>query len=200
MPPTIDAQIRARIAEFAEELSSLVKQVAVETVQDALGGAGTPTRRRGPGRPRKASAARRKPGRRPGRPRATKAVTRAGRRIRRSAEDLEALAGKVLAYVKANAGHRLEQISTGLKIASKELKRPVATLLESKKLRTKGQKRGTRYFAGGKSVALKTRKTAGKQRKSAKKATRKVGKKAKRGGRKKAVQASASSAAAPTAA
>jgi hypothetical protein len=180
MPTTIDAQIRARIAEFAEELSSLVRQAAVETVQDALGGAAAPARRRGPGRPRKAKAAQRKPGRRPGRPRstkATKATTRAGKRIRRSTEDLEVLAGKVLAHVKANQGHRLEEIGAALKVATKDLKRPVANLLEAKKLRTTGQKRGTKYFAGvGRSAAKKSRKKAG-------------GKAARRAGRKKAKSA-----------
>jgi hypothetical protein len=187
MPPsTIDAQIRARIESFTTELTELVKQAAVETVQDALGGAAAPARRRGPGRPRKAKAARRKPGRRPGRPRstkATKATTRSGKRIRRSTEDLEALAGKVLAHVKANAGHRLEQISAGLKIVSKELKRPVATLVATKKLRTEGQKRGTRYYAGGKRKKTAAKKKASKKRRAAKKTG---GKAPKRTGRKKA--------------
>jgi hypothetical protein len=38
MPTTIDSQIRTRIAEFAEELSVVVKQAAVETALEALGG------------------------------------------------------------------------------------------------------------------------------------------------------------------
>jgi hypothetical protein len=104
--------------------------------------------------------------------------------------NIEALAGKVLAHVKANAGHRLEQISAGLKIASKELKRPVATLLETKKLRTEGQKRGTKYFAGvGRNAAKKAGRKAAKRagRKKAKSAKGKAVKKAgKRTTRKKA--------------
>jgi hypothetical protein len=180
---TIDAQIRARIESFTHELAELVKHTAVESVQEALGGSAAPARRRGPGRPRKATSVRRKPGRRPGRLRKAKATAKASKRVRRTAENLEALAGKVLAHVKANAGHRLEQISAGLKIASKELKRPVATLVETKKLRTEGQKRGTRYYAGGKRKKTAAKKKASKKRRAAKKTGRKA---AKRAGRKKA--------------
>jgi hypothetical protein len=70
-------------------------------------------------------------------------------RVRRSAADLEKIAVRVLAHVKSNAGHRLEQIGKALKVETAVLKRPVANLLAGKKLRTKGQKRGTMYFAGG---------------------------------------------------
>lgn len=81
--------------------------------------------------------------------RARRAVARAGKRVRRSAEDLEKIATLVLAHVKANAGHRLEQIGAALKTDTAILKHPIANLLAAKKLRTEGQKRGTKYFAGG---------------------------------------------------
>jgi hypothetical protein len=87
----------------------------------------------------------------PGRPPTTASkVARAGKRIRRSAEDLEAIAARVFGHVKSNAGHRLEEIGKALKLDTGVLKRPVAKLLEAKKLRTEGQKRGTKYFAGAK--------------------------------------------------
>ena len=54
----------------------------------------------------------------------------------------------ILAHVKSNQGHRLEEISAALRTPSKDLKRPVALLLETKKLKKRGQKRGTKYFAG----------------------------------------------------
>ena len=174
MPPsTIDAQIRARIESFTHELAELVKRAALESVQDALNG-GTPTRRTKKAR---------------GRPRATKPAKRASSRSgRRSPEQIEAMGKKILAHVKANQGHRLEEISAALKIASKELKRPVSTLMEAGKLRTEGQKRGTKYYAGGKRKKPgKKRKVAKKaSRKASKKAGRKIGKKAKRNVRKKA--------------
>ena len=117
---------------------------ALGSVHAALGGEPGPGLRRGPGRPRGSGK------RGPGRPRkiAAKAV-RAGKRLRRSAEDLEAIATRVLAHVKANAGHRLEQIGAALKTDTAILKRPIAHLLAAKQLRTEGQKRGTKYFAGG---------------------------------------------------
>jgi hypothetical protein len=67
------------------------------------------------------------------------------------------MAAKVLAHVKANPGHRLEEIGVALGVATADLKAPVATLLDEKKVRTTGKARGTKYFAGrrGKKAALK---------------------------------------------
>lgn len=108
---------------------------------------GNTPKRRGRGRPRGSTKAKRGPGR----PRkAASKPARAGKRIRRSAEDLEAIAARVFDHVKANAGHRLEEIAAALNLDTGVLKRPVAKLLEAKKLRTEGQKRGTKYFAGAK--------------------------------------------------
>mgnify|MGYP001329832984 CR=1 FL=1 len=79
--------------------------------------------------------------------------------MRRSSADLEATAGKVLAYVRSNAGQRLEEIGKGLRTATAGLKRPIQGLLAAGKLRTEGQKRGTRYFAGGRGKRKAKRKT-----------------------------------------
>ena len=161
MPPsTIDAEIRARIESFTHELAELVKQVAVESVKDAMK-SGKPTRRTKATKPR------------PG---------------RRSSAQVDAMAAKVLAHVKANQGHRLEEIGVALRVPTKDLKRPVANLLEAKKLRTEGQKRGTKYFAGA------ARKRAGSKKKAARKAgkrkaAKKAGRKAsKRGAKRKATK------------
>jgi hypothetical protein len=143
---TLDQDIQSRIESFLAELSGLVKRSALEAVHEALGGALAPARR-GSGRSRGAPKTKRGPGRL--RKSASK-VARAGKRIRRSAEDLEVIAARVFAHVKSNAGHRLEEIGKALKLDTGVLKRPVAKLLEAKKLRTEGQKRGTKYFAGAK--------------------------------------------------
>ena len=71
---------------------------------------------------------------------------RAGRRVRRSTEDLEKLGGAVLAQVRSKQGQRLEEIGRAMKTDTGILKRPIALLLAAKKLKTKGQKRGTQYF------------------------------------------------------
>src|SRR5258705_2204025 len=122
-----DQAIRSRIDAFLAEMSSLVRQSAMEAVHQVLGEGGP--RRRGPGRPR--GSGRRGPGRpreagrrRSGRPR----LARAGKRIRRSAADLEKIAARVLAHVRSNAGHRLEQIGKALKTETAILKRPIANL------------------------------------------------------------------------
>ena len=138
-----DQAIRARIDSFLTELGALVKKSALEAVQEALGD-GTP-RRRGPGRPK--GSGRRGPGRPPkasrrraGRP------ARGGKRIRRSSEDLAKIGARVLAQVRSKPGQRLEEIGRALKTDTAVLKKPVADLLKAKELKTKGQKRGTRYF------------------------------------------------------
>ncbi|MFT5052611.1 MAG: putative HTH transcriptional regulator [Chlamydiales bacterium] len=152
---SLDKQIRDRIHAFAEELAQLVKEAAVESVQEALGQSmpkrTTTTRKnasRG-GRPKKKAATRRK----------------AGRRIRRSPEQIEAMSGEILAHVKANKGQRLEQIAVDLGMDTADMKRPVSLMIEAKKLSTKGQKRGTTYYAG-------KAKGAGRKKATNKKVTR----------------------------
>jgi hypothetical protein len=169
--------IRTLVDQFVSDLSARVREQALDSVRAVLGEGAAP-RRRGPGRPRK--AAKRGPGRPPkaarrgpGRPR------KAGRRARRSSADLEATAAKVLAYVRSNAGQRLEEIGRGLRTATAGLKRPIQVLVAAGKLRTEGQKRGTRYFAGG---------GRGRKAKAGRKAGRRAGKRGKvtRGRRKSA--------------
>ena len=69
-----------------------------------------------------------------------------GKRIRRSPEDLAKLQASILAAVKAKPGQRLEELGRAMKTDTGVLKRPVAMLVASKKLKTQGKKRGTKYF------------------------------------------------------
>ena len=139
-----DQAIRTRIDSFLTELSGLVRKSALEAVQEALGG-GAP-RRRGPGRPK--GSRRRGPGRPPkaGRRRAGRPA-RGGKRVRRSPEDLAKIGARVLAQVRSKQGQRLEEIGRALRTDTSVLKKPIADLLKAKKLKTKGQKRGTKYFS-----------------------------------------------------
>jgi hypothetical protein len=138
-----DTAIRSRIDSFLSELAGLVRQSALEAVQEALGG-GAP-RRRGPGRPK--GSGRRGPGRPPkaGRRRAGRPA-RGGKRVRRSSEDLAAIGARVMAQVRSKQGQRLEEIGRALRTDTAILKKPVADLLKAKKLKTTGAKRGTKYF------------------------------------------------------
>ena len=137
---SLDKEIRSRIDSFLAEMSDLVKKSALEAVHVALGQSGSA--RRGPGRPRGSR------NRGPGRPRKAGRPRRAakGRRIRRSPEELAKIGARVLAQVRSKAGQRLEEIGRALKTDTAILKKPIADLLKAKKLKTQGQKRGTKYF------------------------------------------------------
>ncbi len=126
----LEQQIRTRISSFSDELASLVKQAALESVQSALGAPA----HRGPGRPRTVKA-----------PSAAK-TARSAAGGKRTSEQIDALAGKLLTAVRSKQGQTIEQIGKGLSIHTKELKLPVLKLLEGKQIKTTGQKRGTKYF------------------------------------------------------
>ncbi len=71
-----------------------------------------------------------------------------GRLARRSTDDIAALLDKITALVKKHkSGLRAEQIRIELKMQSKEMPRVLKEGLSTKRLKTKGQKRATTYFA-----------------------------------------------------
>jgi|SRR5450432_3381873 hypothetical protein len=129
---SVNDRIRSRVEAFAEELSALIRDSAMETVREALGGGSAPRR-----------------GARGGRSAST-APVRGGRREKgqkRDPSEIERLTGRLLDYVKGNAGQRIEQIAAGMGTVTKELNLPVKKLIAQKSLKTKGQKRATQYFA-----------------------------------------------------
>jgi hypothetical protein len=135
---SLDSKIQERITSFTAELSELIRAAALEAVGDALGA--TAQTKRGPGRPRKTAdttAA------------APKAKKNDGKRIRRTAADLEQLMNDIHSYLKANPGQRLEAMASGMSLSSHDMKRPITLLLEGKQLSKKGQRRGTTYTAKG---------------------------------------------------
>src|SRR5687767_4718837 len=129
---TLDSQIQDHIQSFVEELTQLIKRAAVQSVAEALNEGGS---RRGPGRPRAAAAAR-------------TAVAGPGRRkgAKRDPKELEGLTEKLLSYVKSHEGQRIEQIAGGMGISTKELALPAKKLIATKKIRTTGTRRATKYF------------------------------------------------------
>jgi hypothetical protein len=163
----VDDQIRTRIDAFVEEISGLVRKAAVEAVQEALQGSGSAPSSAAPRRGRKPGP---KPGRKPGPRKATRKPA-SGKRIRRSAADLERMGAALLDQVRKNPGSRMEEISAALGEDTKDLRRPVQMLVDAGQLRTQGQKRATQYYAGaGKPRATGKKRAAKKTRK---KATRK---------------------------
>jgi hypothetical protein len=132
---SVNDRIRSRVEAFAEELSTLIRDSAMETVREALGGGGSAPRRSARG----------------GRAPVSSAPVRGGGRRekgqKRDPGEIERLTGRLLDYVKANAGQRIEQIAAGMGTVTKELNLPVKKLIAQKSLKTKGQKRATQYFA-----------------------------------------------------
>ncbi len=130
---SVNDRIRSRVEAFAEELSALIRDSAMETVREALGGGGSGPRRGGRG----------------GRvaPVSAKLGSRREKGQKRDPNEIERLTGRLLDYVKGNAGQRIEQIAAGMGTVTKELNLPVKKLIAQKSLKTKGQKRATQYFA-----------------------------------------------------
>ena len=161
--------IQAHVESFVRDLTAMIRESALDTVRAALGE--TVTKKRGPGRPRTKRKAK-------GTTRNATTTTRPrkGKRIRRSSEDVEALASAVLAHVKANPGQGVTEIARALRRTSKDLKLPIQKLLADKKLKTKGERRGTKYFAGGRGGVTRKKK-ATKKKRAAKKTRRKTAKK-----------------------
>ena len=133
MPNDVEAEIRARLEQFATRLTALIQQSAMSSVEDAFGGSGPA--RRGRGSHGGVVAAARAP--------------RARKGQKRAPGLLEALTEKLGSFITKNPGLRIEQIGQTLGVATKELALPVKKLIAAKRVSTKGQKRATTYYAGG---------------------------------------------------
>ena len=77
-----------------------------------------------------------------------KGAAREGRKkgAKRSPALIAKTTGALLAHIKANEGQRIEQIAAAMNASTNDLKLPASKLLAEKKIKTKGQKRGTQYF------------------------------------------------------
>jgi hypothetical protein len=75
---------------------------------------------------------------------------RRSRGMKRKSEDIDTMAEKAAAFIKANPGLRIEQINQELGTTTKELALPMRKLIGEGRVSTKGQKRATTYFAGKK--------------------------------------------------
>lgn len=128
-----EEQIRQRIEAFVRDLQALLVEAARESVVAALGGAVSSSGRR----TRRAAAA----------PRAAKRGRKAGRRrVRRSAEQLAEVQEKVIAVLNKNPGLTSEEIQATLGLEKRELQRPLTLLRNERRIKTKGQKRGMKYY------------------------------------------------------
>jgi hypothetical protein len=128
-------EMNKTVQGFVAEITELARRAAVGTLESAFDG----RRSRGNG----ARAAVIALGTAPGRP-------RGARGAKRTAEDLEALATKFAAFVKAQPGLRIEQINKVLGTTTKDLALPIRKLIAEGMLSAKGNKRSTTYHPGRK--------------------------------------------------
>ncbi|HEY0469090.1 MAG TPA: DNA-binding protein [Polyangiaceae bacterium] len=133
----ISDTIRAALDAFVNDLSSLIQEAALESVEQALAEASTiPGRGGRGGRAARAGAV------------SFVSLSQSRKKgAKRTPEELEQLIKKLHGYIAKNPGQRIEQIAQGLDISTKELNLPAKKLISEKKLSTKGQKRATTYFA-----------------------------------------------------
>ena len=66
---------------------------------------------------------------------------------RRSSSDVEQMGGSLLAYVRNNPGQRGEDIAEAMGTDSKAIRLPMKKLIADGQVRTKGERRGMRYFS-----------------------------------------------------
>ena len=72
-----------------------------------------------------------------------------GKRTRRTVEDLEATAEELRTYIQANPGCGMSDMSAAFGQDPVKLRPALQLILAARKVKTTGQKRGTKYFAAG---------------------------------------------------
>jgi hypothetical protein len=130
------SSLRSALSTLAETFAdSVLEALRTSNIEELIGSAGVLPKRRGTTAGNPKSNATGKP-------------AKPGRLPRRSAEDIAAALGQVIALVKKNKdGLRAEQIRANLGLEAKELPRVLKEGIATRRLRTKGQKRATTYFA-----------------------------------------------------
>jgi hypothetical protein len=160
-------QLREKIAslsaDFASGVMAAIRECSLEElIGDRFGGA------------RAAAPVTDKPrrGRPPG------PAKKSGRLARRSAEDIDVMADKIVAYVKqAGVPMRAEAVRAALAIDKKEWMKPLQLALDTKGLKKQGNKRATEYTVGAvKGGAATTKASKPAKAKPAKKAKAKPAK------------------------
>jgi hypothetical protein len=151
--PTNDLQ--SCVDGFVADLTALIRKSAYEAASKVLNKSGSasvaaPARRK-PGRPLGSKTA---AGKTAGASKASAKPAGAKRRKpgeKRDPKVLEAVIEKLLAYVRANPGQRMETIGAALGLPRHELALPTQKLLADGKITRKGVKRATEYFASSSS-------------------------------------------------
>jgi hypothetical protein len=126
----LNSQISKLVSEFVDNVTALARRAAVDTLTSSLDDRG---------------------GRRRGGLSAVGDVLKAERRgkgAKRSSSQLDRLQSRVMEFVTANPGMRIEQINKELGTSTRDLQLPIRKLIAAGSLKSKGEKRATTYFAG----------------------------------------------------
>jgi hypothetical protein len=132
--------LRSQLAELVDSFTnSVLEAIRGASLDELLAESNKPGR--AAARPEPVAARAQRPAR-------AAAASSTGRLPRRSAEDIAEILDSVVGLVKKHGdGLRAEQIRSELGMQAKELPRVLKEGLASKKLRSKGQKRATTYYA-----------------------------------------------------
>lgn len=165
----VQDQIQQLVRDFADKVTALAKETALNTLMATIGSNAT-VGTNVPGA-RKASLIAKAA---PAAPAHGKSVAR-GKGEKRSPEELEALRGRLLEYIKANPGQRIEEINAAIGTTTSEVQRPIKHLVADGALRTEGQLRATRYYPSA-SSSPKPKRVKSKKPSSKKSSGKKPGK------------------------
>lgn len=123
----LNSQISQVVSEFVASVTALARRAAVDGLTASLEGTPSAKGAKSPVRDKGA---------------------------KRDADQLQQLQGRVLEYVAAKPGMRIEQINKDLGTSTRDLQLPIRKLVASGELKTKGEKRATTYFAGARKRAV----------------------------------------------
>lgn len=129
----LNSQISKLVSEFVDNVTALARRAAVDTLTGALDDRNG--RRRGGGAAALAVGDVLK-------------AERRGKGAKRSSSQLDRLQSRVMEFVTANPGMRIEQINKELGTSTRDLQLPIRKLIANGSLKSKGEKRATTYFAG----------------------------------------------------
>jgi len=151
-------------SEFAAGVLGTIRGSSLEEILSETSGA----ERRGPGRPRKTpvegAAA-------PVVARPARGRSKGGRLGRRSAKALAHVVDAIASLLSSHPkGLRAEQIRAQLGLSAKEMPRPIAKALASRRITKTGEKRATTYFVGGGGGGAKTAKRSRRSKPAARSA------------------------------
>jgi hypothetical protein len=134
----LNSQISKLVSEFVDNVTALARRAAVDTLTSSLddrgGGGGGGGRRRSAGSIAVVGDVLK--------------AERRGKGAKRSSSQLDRLQSRVMEFVTANPGMRIEQINKELGTSTRDLQLPIRKLIATGSLKSKGEKRATTYFAG----------------------------------------------------